>query len=148
MGWTKTVLRHLRAFGRINGIECEIEAELLFHIEMRTLDNIEAGMPPETARQNALKQFGNFEDMKQQCSVAKQSALAVRISRAIKLLSWVLALSGLNFALLGTLETVRHSGQVLVAIAILLRLFFYIRNLSRENQRPFAAPQEKILFDD
>jgi hypothetical protein len=148
MGWTKTVLRHLRAFGRIGGIECEIEAELLFHIEMRTLENIEAGIPAETARQKALKQFGDFEAMKRQCAAVRREALAARITKALKLLSWALALGGLNIALTSNLEAARHSGQVLVAIAILLRLFFYVRDVHRRKPRALIASQEKILFDD
>jgi hypothetical protein len=148
MGWTKTVLRHLRAFGRTRGFECEIEAELLFHIEMRTQDNIDAGMLPETAKQNALKQFGNFDDLKQRCSATRQQSPAVRINRAIKLLSLALAATGLKLAFTSDIDMVRHSGKVLFVIAILLRIFFYVRNRSRENQHPPAAQQEKILFDD
>jgi hypothetical protein len=147
MDGTKTVLRHLRTFGRIRGFECEIEAELFFHIDMRTQDHIEAGMPPENARQKALEQFGDFEEVKQRCSVTRQASLEARVTRAIKLLSWILALSGLSIILTGTVEVIRHSGHVLIAIAILLRLFFYVRNLRPANQHKSAAQQEKILFD-
>ena len=147
MDWTKTVLHHLRTFGRIKGFECEIEAELLFHIDMRTQHHIEAGIPPENARQKALEQFGDFEEVKQRCSVTRQASPEARATRAIKLMSWILALSGLSLILTGTVEAIRHSGQVLIAIAILLRLFFYIRNLSHTNQHKSAAPQGKILFD-
>jgi hypothetical protein len=148
MSRTKTVLRHLRAFGRIGGMECEIEAELLFHIEMRTLEHIEAGEPLETARQQALKQFGDFEAMKRQCAAVKRRALAARITKALKLLSWALAIGGLKVALTSPLEAARHGGQVLVAIAILLRLFFYVRDVQQQKFHPLVASQEKILFDD
>src|SRR5258705_9904563 len=37
----------------------EIDAELTSHIEMRTEDNIAAGMSPEKARREARLQFGN-----------------------------------------------------------------------------------------
>lgn len=147
MDGTKTVLRHLRTFGRIKGFEVEIEAELLFHIDMRTQDHIDAGMLPENARQKALEQFGDFEEVKQLCSVTRQASPEARTARAIKLLSWILALSGLILKLAGTVEVIRHSGNVFIAIAILLRLFFYVKNLSHTNQHKSAAPQEKILFD-
>lgn len=147
MDWTKTVLRHFRTFGRIKGFECEIETELLFHIEMRTQDHIEAGMLPENARQKALEQFGDFDEVKQRCSVTRQASLEARTARAIKLLSWLLAFSGLGLKLAGTVEVIRHSGHLFIAIAILLRLYFYTRNLSHTNQHKPIAPQEKILFD-
>ncbi|HWE85362.1 MAG TPA: ABC transporter permease [Terracidiphilus sp.] len=43
----------------------EIEAELRAHIEMRTEENIAAGMTPEAARRDALVRFGNPGAMKE-----------------------------------------------------------------------------------
>jgi predicted permease len=40
-------------------VDREIDAEVRSHIEMRTADNIAAGMPPEKARRDALLKFGN-----------------------------------------------------------------------------------------
>jgi predicted permease len=40
-------------------VEREIDAELLAHIELRTEDNIAAGMPQHEARRDALLRFGN-----------------------------------------------------------------------------------------
>jgi predicted permease len=40
-------------------LDQEIKAELRSHIEMRTEDNIAAGMPPDIARRDALLRFGN-----------------------------------------------------------------------------------------
>jgi predicted permease len=40
-------------------MEQEIDAELRSHIEMRTADNIAAGMPPAEARRDAVLRFGN-----------------------------------------------------------------------------------------
>jgi len=48
-------------------IEQEILDELEFHIEMRTLDNVAAGMSASEARQNALGRFGNFERIHKAC---------------------------------------------------------------------------------
>jgi hypothetical protein len=38
-------------------VEKEIDAELRSHIEMRTADNIAAGMPQEEARRDAILRF-------------------------------------------------------------------------------------------
>lgn len=148
MGWTKTALRHLRAFGRIDGFECEIEAELLFHVEMRQLENMQAGMAAETARQQALEQFGDLEQVKQQCAVVRRDGLTARMTRALKRLCWALALIGLSLGLTSNVMAVRQSGQVLVAIAVLLRLFFYVKHLTHQTRRPHAAQPQKILFDE
>lgn len=43
----------------------EIEAELRAHLEMRTADNLVAGMTPEEARRDALLRFGNPALMKE-----------------------------------------------------------------------------------
>jgi len=53
------LLRRIRnLFSRVE-IEREIDAELKAHIDMRTEDNIAAGMTPEQARREALIRFGN-----------------------------------------------------------------------------------------
>ena len=46
-------------------LDQEIEAELRSHIEMRTTDNIAAGMPPEEARRQAVLRFGSPAAMKE-----------------------------------------------------------------------------------
>jgi len=51
----------------IREIEQEIVDELQFHIEMRTLDNVKAGMPPAAARQDAVRRFGDFERIHKAC---------------------------------------------------------------------------------
>src|SRR5690348_13879690 len=48
----------------------EIEAELRSHIEMRTADNIAAGMPPEEARRQAVLRFGSRAAMKERVIAA------------------------------------------------------------------------------
>ncbi|HKS68439.1 MAG TPA: ABC transporter permease, partial [Candidatus Acidoferrales bacterium] len=46
-------------------VDQEIEAELRSHIEMRTADNIAAGMSPEEARRQAALRFGSRPAMKE-----------------------------------------------------------------------------------
>jgi macrolide transport system ATP-binding/permease protein len=56
--------RVLNLFSR-SRVDREIDAELKSHIEMRTEDNIAAGMRPEDARRDALLRFGNRTAMKE-----------------------------------------------------------------------------------
>jgi putative ABC transport system permease protein len=57
--------RRLKNLVRRERVNREIEAELRAHIEMRTEENIAAGMPPEQARRDALVRFGNPALMKE-----------------------------------------------------------------------------------
>jgi hypothetical protein len=52
------VRRVLNLFSR-SRVDREIDAELKSHIEMRTEDNVAAGMTREDARRDALLRFGN-----------------------------------------------------------------------------------------
>src|SRR6516162_9523794 len=47
----------------------EIDAEIQSHVEMRTADNIAAGMSPEEARRDALIRFGSRVVMRDRKSV-------------------------------------------------------------------------------
>ena len=55
MSWINRLLGSLRK----DKLEDQLDDELQFHIEMRTQEFITAGMAPEEARRQALKQFGN-----------------------------------------------------------------------------------------
>ena len=57
-----------RAFRRPGRrIDLELEDEFAFHLEMRTRDLVAAGWQPETARQEALRLFGDTEDARLYC---------------------------------------------------------------------------------
>jgi hypothetical protein len=57
-------------------VEQEILEELEFHVEMRTLDNVTAGMPADEARQDAIHRFGDFQRIHKAC---RQTLLGERI---------------------------------------------------------------------
>lgn len=63
-----SMLRRLWNLGRRGKIDAEIEAELECHIEMRTEDNLIAGMTPEQARREARLRFGNPVMTKEQAA--------------------------------------------------------------------------------
>jgi hypothetical protein len=48
-------------------IDDDILDELQSHIEMRTQDNLAAGMTADAARQDALRRFGDFERTRREC---------------------------------------------------------------------------------
>src|SRR5579864_1051282 len=55
MSW----MNRLRALFRRDKLNRDLADELKFHVEMRTRENVAAGMSPKEARDAALRQFGN-----------------------------------------------------------------------------------------
>jgi len=41
--------------------QTQVERELAFHVDMRMRELIEQGVPPERARQLALRRFGDYD---------------------------------------------------------------------------------------
>ncbi|HYE65859.1 MAG TPA: ABC transporter permease [Pyrinomonadaceae bacterium] len=58
---------HLRALFRRAEMDLELDEELRFHLEKETEHNIARGMDPERARYAALRSFGGFAQVSQQC---------------------------------------------------------------------------------
>ena len=54
-------------FSRKKKWEQELRAELRFHVERQTAENIAAGLPPEEARRQAVLQLGALEGLKENC---------------------------------------------------------------------------------
>jgi hypothetical protein len=73
MSRIKATLRFLHAWRHPDEIARQVEAELRFHIEMRTVANIEDGMKPEEARLAALQRFGDFDRIKGRCCEIRRS---------------------------------------------------------------------------
>jgi hypothetical protein len=63
MSWIKRI----RSIVHRSELEHNLNDELQLHIELKTQENIEAGMSPEEARYAALKAFGRIEQKKEQC---------------------------------------------------------------------------------
>jgi predicted permease len=60
-----SLFARLRGLLRINRLERELDEELQSHLEMRTRDNLAAGMAREAARYDARRRFGNTALMKE-----------------------------------------------------------------------------------
>lgn len=62
-------------------VEAEIEQEIEFHLEMRTHSNERSGMDPERARRDALRRFGDREQVRQQGHAILAPSREVLLSR-------------------------------------------------------------------
>jgi predicted permease len=65
-----SILRRITNLLHRSKLDQEIEAELRSHVDMRTADNIAAGMSPEEARRDALLRFGNRTGLKERVIAA------------------------------------------------------------------------------
>ena len=48
-------------------VASEVDEELAFHVDLRTRKLIDAGMSPDDAAREAMRQFGNLRDVRQSC---------------------------------------------------------------------------------
>ena len=102
-----------------------IEDELLFHIDMRTQDNMDAGMAPTQARQDAEDRFGNLQSIKSDClKIHCDNHVAMKALNC--LLGMVVAL-GLVLRLTSSTRGIAPAGDLIAMSAILLRLLIYLR---------------------
>jgi hypothetical protein len=102
-----------------------IEDELRFHIEMRTQENMDSGMAPTQARQDAEERFGNVESIKSDClKIHFDNHVAMK---ALNCLLLLVVAFGLVLRLTSSTTGIRPTGDLIVISAILLRLLIHLR---------------------
>ena len=147
MSWIKTTLQRLQALSRPARIEREIEDELRFHLEMRERDHLAAGMTPEQARAEALRRFGNFEGVKEECREISLEKLGDKPHlKAIKGFIWIMIGSGLTVRLASSIATVQHTGEILVWIGILWRMLIYLRAMQSVKYHDHASDDRLLIL--
>jgi len=123
----KTILRNLSLFNRSGAHEHEIEEELRFHLDMRAHDNLAAGMTPEEARADAIRRFGDYENVKEACrEISKEKLEGVMNTKVIKGIIWVIVGLGLILQIAGS-EDNSTAGLGFILIAVLGRLFIFLK---------------------
>src|SRR5437667_827267 len=63
----RTIWSKLRSFAQSREVKGEIDDELRLHLEMRTAENIAAGMSQEEAARAARRHFGNVQSVREEC---------------------------------------------------------------------------------
>ena len=91
MRWTRKLRLRVRSLLRSSQVEQELDEELRYHRDHLVEDYIAAGMPPEDARDAALREMGGIEQRKEECrdargiafldSLRKDSTYALRALR-------------------------------------------------------------------
>ena len=80
MAWMK----RLAGTFRRSGVERDLHDELQVHLEMKTRENVEAGMSSEEARQAALRAFGGVEQKKEGCRDADRLRFIEDLAQGIR----------------------------------------------------------------
>jgi hypothetical protein len=134
MSRIKATLRFLHAWRHPDEIARQVEAELRFHIEMRTGANIEDGMKPDEAQLAAVQSFGDFDHIKDTCCDISRSLPFDSMPLKIGLQIAIASLAGAAALWVANLP---HKSPVSVLwqlgfIAVLTCLFI----VARRNKRP------------
>jgi hypothetical protein len=146
MSRIKATVRFLHAWRHPDEIAREVEAELRFHIEMRTRANIEVGMRPAEAQLAARQSFGDFDRVKTKCCEISRS-LPVE-STVLKMAMYITVAVLAGGAALVAVNLPHHnlSGVLwqLVAIAVLARAFIVGRRTI--STKRFAGHGASCVF--
>lgn len=148
MSWIKATVRFLHAWRHPDEIAREVEAELRFHIEMRTRANIESGMRAAEAQLAARQSFGDFDRVKTKCCEISRSLPFD--STLLKMAMYITIAVLAGGAALWAVNMPHHSftGVLwqLVAIVVLARSFVVGRRAISAKQ--FAGDRASCIFDD
>ena len=129
MFWIKPTTKFISAWRRPDEMVREVEAELRFHIQMRTRANVEQGMSPDDAQRAALKSFGDFERVRNNCCEIRRSLPFDSTLLRMVLHITVAVVAGL--AALWAVNVPHHNltgvMRQLIAIAVLAYLFIVVR---------------------
>jgi hypothetical protein len=117
----------------------EIDEELRFHLELLTRAYLQQNMSPQEAKDAAVRRFGNVEHTKVQCLAISRRSRPFVV--ALKSFLIFIFIAGIVVRIRSTDLDTRHLGDLLIAVPILSRLFFYVRNL---NPSSFLSKPETV----
>jgi hypothetical protein len=136
MSRVKPTVNFIHAWRHPEEIADEVEAELRFHVQMRTQANIERGMTPEEARLAARQSFGDFDEVKVSCCEIKRGLpfdlkpLRMGLYIAIACLAGGVSLWAVNIPHHNAFSVLWQ----LIAIAVLMRSFL----IGRKHKSPHS----------
>ncbi len=106
----------------------EVEEELQFHLDLLTEEHCRQNIPWEQAQAEAMKRFGNIEQIRDECV-----NIARRNQSVVLALKWFFAcvfLFGILVRLFSTDYHVTRIGDLLMEVGALGRLLLYLRGKS------------------
>lgn len=127
-------------------IEREVEEELRFHLELLTEQHLQHAGTLIEARASALRRFGNVEQVKDQCvEICKRRRPFTRALKSFLLLTFF---AGIFVRIMGTELHVVRVGAMLITIAVIGRLFLYVRGLKPSGFRPKSDTSSPLMLNN
>jgi len=126
-------------------IEREVEEELRFHLELLTEQHLQHADTLVEARASALRRFGNVQQVKDQCvEISKRKHPFTRALKSFLILTF---LAGVFLRIFGTELHVFRVGQMLITVAVMGRLFLYVRGLKPAGFRPKSDTSSPLMLN-
>ncbi len=126
-------------------LDREIDAEVRSHIEMRTADNIAAGMSEESARRDAMLRFGNPAVMKERVAAADAALSLYGLLRDLRLAVRSCVRSP-AFSITAVVTLALGIGANVVVFGVLDSLILHPLNVPESN-RIFSVVQRPHGYD-
>ncbi len=124
----------------------EIEEELRFHLEMLTQEHLQPAMTFSEAEAAALKGFGDVEQITDQCvEISRRGLYSVRALKAFLILVFLL---GVLVRVFSTELHVMRVGDTLIAVAVMSRLFLYVRGLNPSSFRSKHETSSPLMLSE
>lgn len=135
-----------RWFKPLNRSEREVEEELRFHLELSTQAHLQLNLTLIEARAAALKRFGNFEQIKDECvEISSRRHPLILVLKSFLVLVF---LAGVAVRVFSPEYHLTHLGDVLIMVGILGRLFVYARGLSPSSFVSKPADRSPLRLRD
>jgi putative ABC transport system permease protein len=136
--WFYTLPLRIQALFRRNRVEKELDDELRYHVEELTRQKIQAGLPPEEARQAALRSMGGVEQHKEECRDARGVSFIEHFFYDLKFALRALRKSP-GFAAVAILSLALGTGANTA--------IFQLLDAVRLRSLPIADPQQLVRID-
>jgi predicted permease len=137
MSWASVVTARLRGLLTHNRLDRQIDAEIRFHIEMRTEEYLKKGMDPAGARNAALRDFGGVEPMKER----------YRDRRTLPAVETIL--QDVRYALRTFLRNPGYAATCIVVLALAIganTAMFSVLNAVLFRPLPYRAPEQLAVL--